>query len=128
MLARYPSGTALTVGYSGSHGVKGTRLADHNRPTATFANGEWFYECDSVDRRGRCIAQRANSNFLQMKDRRWDANSWYHALKVGLRKRFSSGLSYQLSYQFSKSIDQSSTTQSSPTDVSNEGYRARDDL
>jgi hypothetical protein len=59
-----------------------------------------------------------------MKDRRWDANSWYHALKVGLRKRFSSGLSYQLSYQFSKSIDQSSTTQSSPTDVSNEGYRA----
>jgi len=117
------SGTALTVGYSASHGVHGTRLADHNRPTATFADGEWFYECDRISR-GQCIAQRANSNFLQMKDRRWDANSWYHALKVGLRKRFSSGLSYQLSYQFSKSIDQSSTTQSSPTDVSNEGYRA----
>jgi hypothetical protein len=118
------SSTALTATYSGSHSVKNPRLADHNRPTATFANGEWFYECDRVSRSGRCETRRANSNFLQMKDRRWDSNSWYHSLRLGLRKRFSSGFSYQLSYQFSKSIDQGSTTVSNPSSVNTQGYRA----
>ena len=111
--------TALTVTYAGSRGVHLGRNADHNRPTATFLDGQgWVYECTRV-RRGSCIAPRANSNFQQMKDRRWDGNSWYNALKVGFRKRFSSGFSYQLAYQWQKSIDQGSGTSGVPSEFTN---------
>jgi len=115
------AGMAVTATYAGSRGVHNTRIADHNRPTGTFLNGAWVYECESTtdERRPRCVAPRANSFFLQMKDRRWDANSWYHALKLGLRKRFSAGFSYQLSYQWQKSMDQASGTSGVPSEISN---------
>ena len=116
------AGMAVTATYAGSRGVHNTRIADHNRPTGTFLNGAWVYECESTtssSSRPQCVAPRANSFFLQMKDRRWDANSWYHALKLGLRKRFSAGFSYQLSYQFQKSMDQASGISGVPSEISN---------
>jgi len=106
------SSTVVTATYAGSRGVKLTRPGDTNIPTpifigpvGPFTGSQWVVPCDRFSR-GQCVGVRANTNFQQIKDKTWDANSWYHALKLGLRKRFGSGFSYQLSYQWQKIIDQ----------------------
>ena len=53
----------------------------------------------------------------------WDRNSFYHALKLGFRKRHSSGFSYQVSYQFQKSIDEGSTLAGSPRETFNDQWQ-----
>ena len=109
------SSTVVTATYAGSRGVKLTRPGDTNIPTQTFigpvgpyTGSQWVVPCESFSggSRPQCVAPRANSNFQALKDKTWDANSYYHALKLGLRKRFGSGFSYQLSYQWQKIIDQ----------------------
>jgi len=57
---------------------------------------------------------------MTVKDKTWDANSWYHALKLGLRKRFGSGFSYQLSYQWQKIIDQGTSVSGNRNEFRNE--------
>jgi hypothetical protein len=55
-----------------------------------------------------------------MKDKSWDGNSYYHALKLGLRKRFDSGFSYQLSYQWQKIIDQGTSVSGNRNEFAND--------
>ncbi len=100
--------TVVTATYAGSRGVHIPRPTDQNHALPTFIDGQWVFICDSVTggSRPQCVKGRHNSNFQQMKISSWDSNSWYNALKLGLRKRFGSGFSYQLSYQWQRMIDQ----------------------
>jgi hypothetical protein len=51
---------------------------------------------------------RQNPNFLLMRTAALDGESFYHALQLGMNKRFQQGLQFQASYSFGKSIDDSS--------------------
>jgi hypothetical protein len=54
-----------------------------------------------------------NPNFGGIRNRRFDANSYYHGLQTWLVRRFAKGAQMQLTYTFSKSIDDSSNFSSS---------------
>jgi hypothetical protein len=95
--------TALTIGYAGSRGRHLLRSGDVNlaQPTGTTADGRPF------------IAQntpRMNTAFSTIELKSSDGESWYNALIVEVRRRWTQGLSVQSSYTFSKSED---TTQAS---------------
>ncbi len=91
--------TVLSVGYSGSHGTHLSHFADANTARPEYVNGRPFFPPD---------AERRNPNFSQIRAFHWDANSFYNAFKVGLRRRFSDGLQLQSSYTYGRSIDDSS--------------------
>jgi len=122
------SSTVVTATYAGSRGVHLTRPADTNLPPLKFIDpvgpytgSQWVVPCESFSggSRPQCVTPRSNSNFQQLKDKTWDGNSWYHALKLGLRKRFGSGFSYQLSYQWQKIIDQGTSVSGNRNEFSN---------
>ena len=46
----------------------------------------------------------------------WDGDSSYHGLSLGLKRRFSTGFSYQMSYTFQKFLDNGSGYTGSPGD------------
>jgi len=92
---------SLRIGYVGSRGrnlmsmVEDANLAE---PTV-LPDGRLFFPEDG---------QNINSVFGRIRDRRFEADSFYNALNVQFRRRFTDGLQGQLSYSFSKSIDDSS--------------------
>ncbi|HEU4926545.1 MAG TPA: TonB-dependent receptor [Vicinamibacterales bacterium] len=95
--------TAITVGYAGSRGLHLLRSGDVNlaQPTGTTADGRPFIAAGTP---------RANTAFSTIELKSSDGDSWYNALIVDVRRRWSHGLSVQSSYTFSKSED---TTQAS---------------
>ena len=95
--------TAITVGYAGSRGLHLLRSGDVNlaQPTGTTADGRPFIAAGTP---------RANTAFSTIELKSSDGDSWYNALIVEVRRRWSQGLSVQSSYTFSKSED---TTQAS---------------
>ena len=87
----------LTVGYNGSRGLHLLRNTDINIPTPErLVDGTLFWPSDSA---------RPNSSFSTIEQKRSDGDSYYHALLLELRQRFSAGFSFQSSYTFSRSID-----------------------
>jgi hypothetical protein len=94
--------TVLTVGYAGSRGRHLLRSNDVNvaRPQ-TRADGTIFIPAGTP---------RANPAFTTIERKSSDGNSWYKALVVEARKRWSGGLSLQSSYTLSRAED---TTQAS---------------
>ncbi len=94
--------TVLTVGYAGSRGIHLLRSGDVNIATPErLADGTLFFPEDG---------ERPNSAFSTIELKRSDGNSWYNALLVEVRRRWSKTLSFQSSYTFSRNID---TTQAS---------------
>ena len=95
--------TAVTLGYAGSRGRHLLRSGDVNlaRPTGTTADGRPFIAAGTP---------RMNTAFSTIELKSSDGESWYNALIVEVRRRWSRGLSVQSSYTFSKSED---TTQAS---------------
>ena len=71
------------------------------QPTGTTADGRPFIAAGTP---------RANTAFSTIELKSSDGDSWYNALIVDVRRRWSQGLSVQSSYTFSKSED---TTQAS---------------
>ena len=97
-----PWTTTLTLGYAGSRGKHLWRSNDVNTATpTTLADGTIFFPAG---------APRQNTAFSTIELKSSDGDSWYNALIVDVRKRFSGGLSIQSSYTLSKSED---TTQAS---------------
>jgi hypothetical protein len=94
--------TAITVGYAGSRGRHLLRSNDVNtaQPTAG-ADGRPFFPAG---------APRMNPAWTTIELKSSDGDSWYRALIVEARRRWSSGLMFQSSYTWSKSED---TTQAS---------------
>ena len=94
--------TVVTVGYAGSRGVHLLRSSDVNLPVPDIGpDGTPFYPV------GR---PRPNTAFTTIELKSSDGNSWYNAMILEVRKRFSRGFSAQASYTFSRNID---TTQAS---------------
>jgi hypothetical protein len=94
--------TALTLGYAGSRGYDLMRSNDVNTalPT-TGADGLPFFPAN---------APRQNTAWTTIELKSSDGDSWYRALIVDLRRRWSSGVSFQSSYTWANSED---TTQAS---------------
>ena len=87
----------LTLGYAGSRGTHIWRNADVNVPTpTTLADGTLFYPAGLL---------RPNRSYSAIELKSSDGDSWYRALIVDLRKRWTSGLQLQSSYTWSKAED-----------------------
>ena len=95
--------TAVTVGYAASRGLHLLRSGDVNlaQPTGTTPDGRPFIAAGTP---------RANTAFSTIELKSSDGDSWYNALIVEVRRRWSQGLALQSSYTLSKSED---TTQAS---------------
>ena len=100
-------GTAVTATYSGSRGVHLGRIVDANTPLGTVVNGQRFFPPGS---------SRHNAGYATITTRFWDASSYFNGLKLGLRKRYSAGFQYQVSYQWQKFMDDGSNIGGSPGD------------
>jgi hypothetical protein len=111
-----------TAAYKGSTGIKLSRVGDVNRAVAVQQPGGGW-KIDNPNSRSR-----QNSNFQRVALRRWDGQSYYHALSLGLRKRFSGGNMFQFSYQWQKSIDDGSSIAGSPRETFNDGWLSQNIL
>lgn len=106
-------GLAVTAGYSGSRGTHLPRIGDVNKEELVLLpTGEWYYPNPT--------GPRINPNFADITTYAWDGNSYYHGLKLGARKRFAAGHSFQASYQWQKSIDDGSNIAGSPRESFND--------
>ena len=102
---------ALTLGYSGSQGV---HLAHQNEdvnvvPAAltTFdSTGCNCYKFPAAASAG--AAKIVNPNYGNIRATNWLGQSNYHGLQANLTQRLVKGLTYQVAYTFSKSIDNGS--------------------
>jgi Carboxypeptidase regulatory-like domain/TonB dependent receptor-like, beta-barrel len=94
--------TAVIVGYAGSRGMHLLRSNDVNTALPVIqADGTPFIPAGTP---------RQNTAFSTIELKSSDGDSWYNALILDVRRRWSHGLSAQSSYTFSKSED---TTQAS---------------
>jgi hypothetical protein len=97
-----PAQLALTVGYAGSRGYDLLRSNDVNTAAPiTGADGQPFFPVG---------APRQNTAWTTIELKSSDGDSWYRALIVDLRRRWTNGLSFQSSYTWTNSED---TTQAS---------------
>jgi hypothetical protein len=98
----------IQLEYRGSYGYNLGHLVDANYALpGTDANGVFpFWEVGS---------ERHNPRFAQLRNFNWDANSFYNAFGLTLRKRLSQGFSLQVTYTLGKSIDDASS--SGPADT-----------
>jgi outer membrane receptor protein involved in Fe transport len=94
-----PGNVDVTVAYAGSRGNHLIRLGDANLAPESIVNGVKTYNP---------AAGRRNPNFTGIWQRVTDAQSFYHSAQLSAIKRYSAGLRAQLSYTFSRSIDDSS--------------------
>ena len=115
-------GTAVTVTYAGSRGVHLSRTADVNVPPGILlSDGRRFFDSNTPEG-----TVRPNPTFASITDRRWDGMSWYNGLKLGLRKRFSSGFQYQIAYNWQKFMDEGSAVRTTGGDFTNASTFATD--
>ena len=92
--------TVLELGYIGSESHHLQRNGEWN-PTTPISPGVFPATFSQ--------ANRINPSFASLTASRFDGNANYNALQVALRRKASSGLQYQMSYTYSKSIDTKST-------------------
>ncbi|HSR05605.1 MAG TPA: TonB-dependent receptor [Bryobacteraceae bacterium] len=104
--------TVATVGYIGSHNLHMFLQTDFNHPTPCLApGGSCFYNGSPTMASATGVPNpRLNPqyNSLQLADNLGDSN--YEALQASLNRRFSHNWQAQVSYTFSKSIDNGSGT------------------
>jgi hypothetical protein len=106
--------TALTVGYVGAsavHLADAIQEADQVPPSLVNFDTALDSYVFPVPAPGT-KPQRINPNFGQIVATQWNGHSSYHALQANLVQRPIKGLTYQLAYTWSKSIDLGSTTYS----------------
>lgn len=94
-----PGNWDVMLGYVGSRGKNLIRLGDANLAPETMVNGVKTYQ-PALGRR--------NPNFTGVWQRVTDAHSFYNSLQVALNKKYARGWRAQLSYTFSRSVDESS--------------------
>ena len=102
---------ALTVGYVGASGVNlAYGVQDSNQVPASLVtrapDGHYIFPIPAP---GTSI-QRINQGFGNIVSTEWRGHSSYHALQANVVQRLAKGLSYQIAYTWSKSIDDSSAT------------------
>jgi hypothetical protein len=101
---------ALTVGYSGSSGVHIIHQEeDTNEVPASLVHFDsaidsYIFPLIPAGK----TAQVINPNYGNIRASDWSGHSTYHGLQTGLTQRLLKGLTYQLAYTWSKSIDNGS--------------------
>ena len=95
----FPGDWDLTVGYAGSRGVHLIRLGDANLAPETIVNGIKVYQPQ---------LGRRNPNFTGTWQRVTDAQSFYNAFQLSALKRLTRGVRAQVSYTYSRAMDESS--------------------
>jgi hypothetical protein len=101
--------TVATLGYIGSHNIHLPAQKDFNYPNPFIGpSGRPTFGVYSATANAVVANQRLNPAYayLQMMDALADSN--YHAMQASLNRRFSAGWQTQISYTFSKSIDDAS--------------------
>jgi len=99
-----PSAMGVTVGYVGSKGTHLDRSYDYNAPGPTSSFTQ---------------SLRKYPSYATINVRSPSASSIYHALQASVEKRFSQGLSFLVSYTYSKAIDDASLWNSGTVAVTN---------
>ncbi len=94
-----PGNLDVTLAYAGSRGNHLIRLGDANLAPESIVNGVKTYNP---------VAGRRNPNFTGIWQRVTDGQSFYNSAQVSVIKRYSSGFRAQLSYTFSRTVDDSS--------------------
>ena len=100
----------LNVAYAGSQGIHLTRNENANINQFTILpDGRKTFCQTKVNPTDPCVlvGGRPNANFQSIILKVFDSYSHYDSLQVGLTKRFSQGLQFQLSYTYSSMIDES---------------------
>jgi TonB dependent receptor len=97
-------GSVLTVGYGGSRGVHLLAFHDYNPPIATRdADGVYHFGT------GTTANPRINPNLSTLDDLDPISSSKFHSLQASYNQRFGNGFQGNVSYMFSKCIDQGYT-------------------
>jgi outer membrane receptor protein involved in Fe transport len=102
--------TTLTVGYVGSRGLHLYGARDINPVLPTLVNGVQVFGVPRGATPGIVSNPRLNPAAAALSSEAPVADSNYHSLQVGLNRRFSHGLQSQLSYTWSKCLDDASGT------------------
>ena len=98
--------TVVTVSYNGSRGVKLTRSQEYNSRVPQIVNGRIFFDKDdNVVIDGQTAPNVRNLNFLRIGGFQYDADSYYHGLRLGMNRRFSQGFQVQANYTWSHALD-----------------------
>lgn len=101
--------TVLLLGYQGSRGVHLPRYTDGNQALGQLQpDGRKFFLPVCATGQTVGCATRRNTAFGQMRTDVFDASSFYNSLRVSLNRRFNQGMQFQVSYNFSKAVDDSS--------------------
>jgi hypothetical protein len=104
--------TALTVGYVGAAGVHLTHtIYDNDQVPPSLVKVVDSHFVFPIPAPGERI-QRINPNFGQIRTVDWSGHSSYHALQANLVQRLTRGLTYQIAYTWSKSLDDGTNTTS----------------
>lgn len=92
------SNTSMSIAYAGSRGnhLLYVRMANAAVPVI-LSDGRKFFPAGS---------QRRNPNFADDARQSSWAQSFYNSFQLSLRRRFAKGLQFQVSYTFSRSIDE----------------------
>ncbi len=104
------SNTTLTVGYVGSRGLDLYVGRDINPVEPTVANGVDVFGTAKAGVTGITANARLNSAGASLSSEAPVGDSSYNSLQVGLNRRFSHGAQSQLSYTWSKCMDNASGT------------------
>ncbi|HWF07145.1 MAG TPA: TonB-dependent receptor [Bryobacteraceae bacterium] len=106
--------TTLTVGYVGSRGLHLYAARDVNPVEPTVVNGVQVFGFPkgtaAVPASGIISNPRLNPAAAALSSEAPVGDSSYHSLQVGLNRRFSHGVQSQLSYTWSKCMDDASGT------------------
>ena len=96
--------TALSIGYTGSHGYHETLSVDANEPFPTYVNGSPYYATGVA---------LANPNLANTTTWFSEGLSSYQALSLDIRRHFTHGLQFRGVYTSSKSLDDGTALNSS---------------
>jgi hypothetical protein len=102
--------TTITVGYVGSRGLHLYAARDVNPVMPTIVNGVSVFGVPRGATAGIISNPRLNTAAAALSSAAPVADSSYHSLQVGVNRRFSHGLQSQLSYTWSKCLDDASGT------------------
>jgi outer membrane receptor protein involved in Fe transport len=105
------SNTTLTVAYQGSRGVHLFTSPDQNPviPKCCSSDGRLIFS--SVSAAGKLVPfSRVDTAYSSLIDGNTIGLSRYNGLQVGLNRRFTPNLTYQVSYTYSHSLDIGSST------------------
>ena len=102
--------TTLTVGYVGSRGLHLYTARDVNPVQPTVVNGVQIFGVPRGATPGIISNPRLNPAAAALSSEAPVGDSNYHSLQVGLNRRFSHGVQTQLSYTWSKCLDNASGT------------------